>query len=968
MRDPNRLRFVECELPDGLEQSLLAFEDDFDANLKPYYDRVAAFVANDAPAIIAELNSQIALRDQLLNGSQVGSLGSLAALDSSLQLTSPARDDNDPETIRIDERKLGSAGIAMINGSIFKSLPGTRLNAMRYMWDIAGGDYNFFILLCSDVAALSDNSPVLYEGGMSTGLYPFVDTGFTKLKTMGKQVSAFRHRLIWNAGVSANYAFRNKLVAFGYDSDQLNNIFAGYDPNYNYNFKAKVDSITMMIQAVTRLLFLAPKDLLRNPPWKNEAQYVELAISEFLDYRIKKYTTSSVFDLSFFKQLISGLRPQDLKELLEQRPEITDIELPQAMTSISALVEKAVTIPTSEGTLINTYMLGLPNDTRETQLQHTLYNLGYRIYQKVLPVDVNQAQRLQSLLLELVGKASFVPLFTDITAVDFTEISALFPNVNLPPAGVLVASVATATNEDPNLLKSAVSANSESSKLSTETTTSSGTEQGLPTEDTFGMILARRTEWNKNFIDCQGGASTAANSAGSVSSGTVATATSTVVSSTKGNFTRDAGTTFDQHLSYLTTQLGLKSKTIAEIRSALSNVLMADKVKGLIALNDQSFAPLLTTINSSSDLNTVVNTATQVLVAIQTKAEAKISSNPALLATEGLTTHSGVKFTGDNAIAANRRYIQQQSGTAVNPGLTTTETQKLKKTLEDGLGQNVSWLGNNTTSFNQNIKFDLSNCKPAWGKSWDDTIAMFESLGSLITKYGQKAGAWLIQQMNVIKQVLISMQDKIDSIILALQMALNNILATLERLLSVDLNLSGKLGFDNSLLKCSWGLDLGLKINLLDLLLLYLNKLLAMILGPFLGGLDILKDIIKNIICIPIKYIEGLLGAASALLGMIGCSIKDVKLPVEILELLSLIMGFFQLRQLVLRAGSDDWYSMCGKVSLQRDDFKGLSQFAAICQGPKLAALMNETMQNTLLKVSSIPFEKMPTSYGVGLP
>lgn len=965
MREPNRLRYVECELPDELEKAILAFEDDFDENLKPFYDRLADFTLNDAPIIAAELDSQIALREELLNGSPVQSLGSLAALDESIKLTSPARNDSDPETIRIDERKLGAAGIALVNGSIFKMLRGDRLTAMRHLWELAGGDYNYFILLCSDVAMLPEASFALYEGHSTAGTLPFVNVGFEKLKAMGYKNSEFRHRLIWKSSVSAAFSFRTKLNSYGFDSEQINNIFAGNNPNEGYDYKGTLDNVTLMIQAVARLLFLSPTDFLRNPPWKNESNYIELAISNFLEYRLRKYTTSAVFDLDFFRYLISGLRPEDLKELLEQRPEIANIELPQVVASVTTAVEKALTIPAAGSSIINTYMLGLPSTQRETQLMHTLYNLGYQIYQRLVPVDPNHAQRLKDLLLELIAQKSFAPLFTDITLVDFSELSALFPNVNLPPAGVLVASVAAATSEDPALLKSAVSANSEAAKIQVESAPTSGIEQGLPTEDTFGMLLSRRVQWGKNFVDCQGNATTEGNAIGTVQANPVSTATSNVVN--QGSFASDAGTTFSEKYAFLKEKLNLQTKSVEEIRKQLNIEIKYLISQKLLSKEDQSYAASLSIVNSSSDLNTVVTKATEVLVTILTKVEASTSSNPALLASAGLTSHK-TTFTGEQASAKNRRFIEQQGGRQPNPGLTAGETQKLKKTIEDGLGQKVSWLGNDASSFNQSIKFDLSACKPAWRKDWEDTIYMFEILGELATKYSKKATKWLVEQLNIIKQLLVGMQDKIDSFILAIQLALDTLLAKMERLMSIDLNLSGKLGFDNSLLKCSWGIDLGIKINLLDLLLLYINRLLGTIMGPFLKGLDLLKDFLEKIFCIPIKYLEGLLGAASSLLGMIGCSLKDVKLPVEILEILSLIMGFFQLRMLVLRQGSNDWYSMMGKVSLLRDDFAGLSQFAAFCQNPKLAKVLNETAAKAALQVSSIPISRPASSYSVGLP
>ena len=965
MREPNRLRYVECELPDELEKAILAFEDDFDENMKPFYDRLADFTLNDAPIIAAELDAQIALREELLKGSPVQSLGSLAAIDESLKLTSPARNDNDPETVRLDERKLGAAGIALVNGSILKMITGTRLTAMRHLWQLAGGDYNYFILLGSDVAMLPENAFVLYESHSTSGVLPFVNVGFEKLKSMGYKNSEFRHRLIWKSSVSATFSFRNKLSNFGFDSEQINNIFAGNDPNEGFDYAGTLDTVTMMIQAVSRLLFLSPSDFLRNPPWKNESNYIELAITNFLDYRLRKYTTSAVFDLDFFRLLISGLKPEDIKELLEQRPEIANIELPQVMSSVTTAVERALAIPASGSSSINTYMLGLPSTQRETQLTHTLYNLGYQIYQRLLPVDPTHAQRLKDLLLELIASSAFVPLFTDVTLVDFSELSALFPNVNLPPAGVLVASVAAATSEDPALLQSAVAANSEATKIQVENAPTSGIEQGLPTEDTFGMLLSRRVQWDKNFVDCRGNATTEANAVGAVQASAVSTATSTVVN--KGSFSSDAGATFEENYAFLKEKLDLKTKSVEEIRTQLNIKIKYMISQKLLSKEDQSYTDSLSVVNSSSDLNTVVTKATDVLVTVLSKVEASTSSDPSLLASEGLTSHK-TTFTGEQASAKNRRYVEQQGGKKSSAGLTAGETQKLKKTIEDGIGQKVPWLGTNSTSFNQSIKFDLSECKPAWRKDWEDAIAMFTALGDQATKYGKKASKWLIEQLNIIKQILVGIQDKIDSFILAIQIALDNLLAKMERLMSIDLNLSGKLGFDNSLLKCSWGIDLGIKINLLDLLLFYINRLLGTIMGPFLKGLDLVKDFLEKIFCIPIKYLEGLLGAASSLLGMIGCSLKDVKLPVEILEILSLIMGFFQLRMLVLRQGSNDWYNMMGKVSLLRDDFAGLSQFAAFCQNPNLAKVLNETAAKAALMVSSIPISKPASSYSVGLP
>ena len=211
----------------------------------------------------------------------------------------------------------------------------------------------------------------------------------------------------------------------------------------------------------------------------------------------------------------------------------------------------------------------------------------------------------------------------------------------------------------------------------------------------------------------------------------------------------------------------------------------------------------------------------------------------------------------------------------------------------------------------------------------------------------------------MIKQQIMAMQDKIDAFIVMLQKTMDAILAKLERLLTIDLNFSGKIGFENSLFKCSWGIDLGLKIDLLGLLLMYLDRFLGVVLAPVLKFLQLLGDFINEIMCVPIRWIGAILNGAmfalANLLAKIGCTVKDFKLPLEIFDLLNLINGVFSLRSLVFKKGSADWLKMMGRISMGKNEFTGLSQFASMCVSDNLSASLSALSAQMKLMVSSIP-------------
>ena len=987
MRSPSKLRYVQCDLPDNVEQAIADFEDDFDARFQPFYDRVADFTANTAPTLAAILDEQVALRQQLVDGSPVQSLSSLDAIDANLGLTSPARNDNDADTKRVDERKLGAANICLLNGKMYRMLPKTnRLEAFRYLWEIVGGNYDLFVTYGMDIYSSALDSLTLYEyNAYKPENMPFVNKGFNDLAATGHRNSQFKHRMFWNKGLSASFAYKSKMATFGYDSDQINNTFSGKDVNASYDFVATIGTINLLVQAVTRLLFLPKTDRLRQPLWENEANYIIMAIQTFLEYRTRKYTSSSIFDQDFFPILLQEMTPSELKELLEQRPEVSDLELPQDVDSVSSLVESAVGM--SAGAKINTYMVNLPSgDKEELTLTDSLYDLGLSIW-KHLEVQSSKANQLEDLLLELKGQVGPLDINTSkllspSVTIDPADLSALFPTANLPPQGALVDAVirsgiaadantgsgevgtgAGVNNNDLSdastakaLINSSIAANSAVKKFSTseskkqkkarqkasdsDSPTPVGSVQGFQTAETFAMILTRRVDWGKNFLDCSG------NTVYQESAPPAYEAQDVLIN--EGKLSPE-WKQYTVDLNFIKKKFKLSAISVSDIRSALrtylSTPVAAGGALGLISPNDAVLLAALTKINSSADVKQVTSGAANLVREVDKKNVASLNS--------GVTTNENQTFNAGNSAAKDRRYLTAQGGKQTSPGLTAGETAKLKAAMEKVLNQKLPFVSSlenslNTqtgTSFKVSISAETKICTPK-------AIAQ---IGAYLDKYAHKLEAWLIRLINILRHQIIMFQDKIDALILAIQGAMDALLAKLERLLSLDLNFSGKIGFENSLFKCSWGLDLGLKINLLDYLLSLLDLHMPALLAGFLKGLQILADALTELFCIPIRWLESLMGAASELLSAIGCTVKDFKLPLPILDLLNLLMGMFNLRSLVLRKGKSDWIDALGRFNLGKNEWRGLTQFAAICSNPRLKDALSAVQASMTLQASNMP-------------
>ena len=959
MRSPSKLRYVECELPSEVEKAISAFEDSFDNSIKPFYDRLADWVANDLPGIQAELDAQVALREELVKGAPVQSLGSLAAIDGATGLTSPLRDDEDPETVRIDERKLGAAGICLLYGRMFRITGGSRLTALRHLWEVAGGDYDYFVRLGTAVFTTPKDSYTLFEYNNSTpNVLPYVNKGFAYLEAVGLKNSQFKHRMVWTRSISSSYALKAKMATLGYTSEQINNTFAGLDPNVDYDYLGAIADINVLTRSVTRLIFLPPTDPIRQPPWENETNYIELAIKKFLIYRTHKYTSSSIFDLDYWLTFLSELRPRDIKELLEERPEVVDIELPQDQASITALVEKAVAVP-SETAIINTYMNNLPAKTKEEEdLTNTLYDLGLGIWHELVAINSPRADRLEQLLLELSGLVPPLEFINPDILINPADLSSLFPTANLPPVGQLVSLVQSKGNS--KLVKKALAANSATVKYnktetkniqqnnlsvpqgSTTNNTPGGLTQGFPSVETFAMLLTRRIDWGSNFMDCSG--EQAVGTASTSIEQEMRTVPSLSFDKTESVENNEEWRQHQDNMAYIKVRLGnkLANDSISGIRSGIDSYL-----SGLVVppnRTDTNLNKLKEKLNSSNDIKSVAASAVALLKAIPSQKTAE----KVRLASEMTGEDRGAAMYA----AKNRAFIEDAGGKIPPAGLTQSE---LKSGLEQALGKPLPFMskGDNVilpTHGSANVELQFCN---------NSALKKLSAYGRQFEANRKQLEDWLIKFINIVKHQIITFQDRIDKFILMLQQAMDAIFAKLERLLTLDLNFSGKIGFENSLFKCSWGLDLGLKINLLDLLLMYLDRFLGTIMGPILKGLTLFGDFINQIMCIPIRWLGEILnGAAKALsdlLGQIGCTVKDFKLPSAIFDLLNLINGTFSLRSLVLRKGSADWLKMMARIKLGRNEFAGLSQFASMCANPDISLVLSALQYTSSLMASDIP-------------
>jgi len=274
-----------------------------------------------------------------------------------------------------------------------------------------------------------------------------------------------------------------------------------------------------------------------------------------------------------------------------------------------------------------------------------------------------------------------------------------------------------------------------------------------------------------------------------------------------------------------------------------------------------------------------------------------------------------------------------QFGPGFKQNITPVNSTSLKGSDREAVKLNQ---GKQTTDVSAKYSY---SCSPVFHNGFAQEIAKLQA----------NASKELIIVCEALQRALLVVQDQIDHIIAKAQVVLDQVLGILERLLTLNLNIGGNLGFDTSLIKCSWSLDFGAKIDLFGLLLTYLNKFFKEFGGPIRAGLRLIQDLINKAICVPVRLLESFLGGVNSLLNIIGCSLKDILLPQAFLDLLKALLFTFDLRSLVLRQGYEGFNGLTANFSKNKDSFNGLTQFASLCQKTTMADATN-TIGEGLLK------------------
>ena len=840
------LRYVNCELPSGLEKSIVEFEDFFDLLIKPYFDQLDALNAQYFDSMVSELDKNILLRDQLLNGAPVAEMGSLSALEASTGLTDPSRDTEDSTTKRWDEIKLGAAGIVLINGKFFVMLQGTRVQSLRYLWECSGGNYQAFVAMGNAVIAGKTGTHMMFEYNPITKRFPFQGKPFDNLLELsGYHKSLFMNRAFWNAEISPSYSSRAKLESYGMDDDQIINTLNQKNPNDTYEFSTQMSLVASYLKSYTKLTFLSANDQLRTPKWKNEVAAMSGAINSYLEWRFRRRMTSSVVDPDFWISLINTLTQDDIVELMEHRPDVLDMDVAPTFATIQGLMEKAMTLGTGT-TVINTYLQNMPKvevSTVEITAQTELANAAITLWKQVKKDDTNLANNLEVLIQYLTG--SLIPL-TDNTAttnqaLSGKDIKTIFP----PTVRISEAQLKTFTDDiGGDLLNTGIAATNavnaqqlaEQNKENKDNVAagdaygSGGTNvQGLPTQESFSMLMARRVKWDHIGASCFG----------------------------------------------------------------------TDKIQRADSSSDNGVS--VKTVDAESGVETVES-----------------SSDGSF----GASSKGNTKTTADKIYKYDP--VPTDSGSVrKNPDIVSPLAAKDRNKVERVDNGPVN-------TFNGNFQLTCS-------------LGIFDEFGRRLAALMDKLDKWLIPIIETLKEIIIHIQDKIDSFILAIQKVIDSIIGKLEKLLTIDINFAGGLGFDSSLLKCSWNLDFGMKIDLLSLLLALLSQFFPLIGLPLQKFLNLLNDFLNKIFCIPINFINSCLGnpTLNKILGALGCTIKDIPLPDAILELLQLLSGLFNLRSLVLKQASGDWMDMAFNCGKQKAKYAHLSMFASACTAPPMTHVID---------------------------
>lgn len=438
----------------------------------------------------------------------------------------------------------------------------------------------------------------------------------------------------------------------------------------------------------------------------------------------------------------------------------------------------------------------------------------------------------------------------------------------------------------------------------------------------------------------------------------------------------------------------LKGEGVSEADISVPDKLTIEQYKIIVKNPNQSPGKISDGVNKSVKLSPNPQITNDALGTIITGEEYSTKKHKAPTATEGMPTQESpmtvlfrrIKWE-DNFVSCKKKSVQESNVPS------TTETADKFTKFGPALNQNIqtkpggsadpkdlygqdgkALLKNPKNLGGSQGKPDLSNL-PTRGrdrrtvlsspkanpttitqKFTYDCFPTFQNgfLDQLTTLQGQ-VSQQIIVACEALKRALFMIQNIIDNLIAKAQVVLNQVLGILERLLTLNLNLGGAAGLDTGIIKCSWSIDFSIKLDLFGVLLRYLNEFFDKIFGPIRLGLRAIQDLITKAICVPIRLLEMFLGGVNSLLGLIGCSLKDIKLPQAILDLLKALLFTFDLRTLVLRQGYDAYFEMSVDPKSGARPFQGLTQFAQLCQSVTMTDAVNAIEDATLFKTVAAP-------------
>jgi len=919
---PDALRYVQCELPEIVEQLLISFEDEISVDFQDFDNRMDDFIKNVLPGLSAALDAQAQVRDQIIAGSPVQELGSMAAMEESLGFVSPKKTVSDLLALRIDERKLGAVGIVCINGRIWKKLSGVdgndngRLDTFRYLWNAVNGDYDAWVAFGDSIAFSNDGDFLCLENYIFDTSLPYTQRPFTQLP---KQASQYRYNLLWTTKVSPTTSNSLKLKTLGFNDTQILNIFNGLDPQDPINKDKRLANIQLSVRKLTKLLLSSSGSLERTPNWMNEYKLITEAIVKYLTFRYDSAFKSVTFDPFYWQQVKADLSESELKELFENRLEVHDMLVPTTDVDLEPLFNVAFAIP-SGSNVFHTYQMALPKKNDYEELESTLWNLGLLIFKKLAgqtntPTYAAALSDLQLLLQELVGDEKSYSLLTQILGTvgppSANQIAGLlvgeFNDVGYP-TGKLVSDFNKDANNsgDPDLVNTAVKADS----LLENAKTGNKPSAGLPTQDSGGGLLSRTLKPLKQFVECN----VVYQDKKSNLEGNIADSTPPPVSVSELN-----DRTADPDLN--------------------PGELYANRIKEQTSIQNQRYF-VRANVNQTTHRLEIPNHGyggrAEIYFNLDTPAAGDFLPQPL----EAGKKYYVVAPDKDSFAVAKdllgAPFVFPRKGTGKFTSYTMLVANKASSRRQVTRVES-------TPRARRDFRFD-SVCRPKFDNAFTRVLNQIEG----------QFRAFVIKMCNILKQVLASLQDKIDLLIAKLQVILDASLARLERLLTFDLNIGGKLGIESSLIQCSWGLDFNLNLDLFGRLLTLLNEFIAEFSKPLRNALGFMNELVSKFICIPVQMIQALLGTVNSLLNQIGCSLKDVNLPAEIFDLLQNLLFTFDLRGLVVRKGYEAYNGLTAKLRTHPNNFKGLAQFGSLCHTPTVSKSVS-SLQEALKLVLGAP-------------